>query len=275
VTLPAPFQIGLACYAAALVAAALALRDGPRLATIARLALACGAMVHGASLASSAHASGRFPITSLREFVLALVAAFALAAVLLEVARGMRLACFAAAGVSLALAAATAAFLGHAAADRPADAPDPGTFWPGIHVLLVLAAYASFAVAFTAGVLYLGTRAQLKKHQPPSWLERMPSLETSLRVNRAAVWVGFVSLTAGILVGYLHARNVVAGNEWRLDPKVLLATLTWACYLAVLALALIPRLRGSAVVRLSVGSFAIAILSLWSSAVWSGFHRYP
>ena len=78
----------------------------------------------------------------------------------------------------------------------------------------------------------------------------------------------------GILVGYAQARHVYNRQFDRLDPKIILSTLTFALYAVVLALARRPGFRGRRTALASVAGFFLVMVTFWASIFWSGFHQF-
>lgn len=104
------------------------------------------------------------------------------------------------------------------------------------HVLTVLFAYASFALAFVLGITYVLLFKEIKAKHLGYFYKRLPSLQMLDVMNGRAVIVGWVFLTCGLLIGGIwaseihslpdpHARAMSIG-----DPKILFAILSWAMY---------------------------------------------
>ena len=108
----------------------------------------------------------------------------------------------------------------------------------GIHVSSMLFAYASFALAAVIGVTYVLLHKELKAKHLGFFYARMPSLQVLDRMNYRAIAVGWLFLTAGILVGVVWAGQVKTylGNDPRVqamsvtDPKILVALICWTVY---------------------------------------------
>jgi len=144
----------------------------------------------------------------------------------------------------------------------------------GLHIVATLVAYGLFALAFLAGLLYLVEQRQLKTGGSTLILGFMPSLETFYKLLVNSLTLGVALLTLGTVVGYLFARKQDLPPGWRTDPKVLLTTVTWVAYLAVLGLALAPGFKGRRTALAAVGCFVFVMCTLWAAAFWGGFHQY-
>ena len=259
---------GLAAYALSTVLGILAVRrNDRRLLQGARTAAVVAVLAHAALIVIRGLGEGRFPVDNLHDAFLFLATGLALGALILDTWRGMPVLTLGAVPV------ATAAVLLAAGLQSGGTAP-PG-FWIDAHVLATLAAFCSFALGFVAAVLFLLERQQLKSHARSALLGFMPSLEGLYRIVFRSVWVGVVLLTAGILMGYLYARSLPqTGNEWRMDPKVLMTTATWLAYVIVLTMGLVPSCRGR---RTAIGAavcFVFVAATLWVGIFWSDFHKF-
>jgi ABC-type transport system involved in cytochrome c biogenesis permease subunit len=105
-----------------------------------------------------------------------------------------------------------------------------------IHVLSLLFAYASFALAFVIGITYVLLFKEIKAKHLGFFYARLPSLQALDMMNARANGVGWALLTAGVVVGAIWATQVHASPDPRAramsfaDPKILLAVLCWAMY---------------------------------------------
>jgi ABC-type transport system involved in cytochrome c biogenesis permease subunit len=119
---------------------------------------------------------------------------------------------------------------------------DSPWFW--VHVLSLLFAYASCALAGVLGLIYVLQFKEIKKKHLGYFYTRLPSLQTLDVMNSRAVAIGWLFLTLGVVVGAIWTAQarVQAPDDPNLmamslnDPKVLMAVLTWLIYsFAVLA----------------------------------------
>jgi len=105
-----------------------------------------------------------------------------------------------------------------------------------IHVLSLLFAYASFALAFVLGITYVLLFKEIKAKHLGFFYARLPSLQALDMMNARAIGVGWALLTAGVIVGAVWATQVHASPDPHAramsfaDPKILLALLCWAMY---------------------------------------------
>jgi ABC-type transport system involved in cytochrome c biogenesis permease subunit len=105
-----------------------------------------------------------------------------------------------------------------------------------IHVLSMLFAYASFALAFVLGVTYVLLFKEIKAKHLGFFYARLPSLQVLDVMNGRAIVVGWLFLTCGLVVGGIWATQIHASPDPRAqamsvgDPKILVALLCWAMY---------------------------------------------
>ena len=104
-----------------------------------------------------------------------------------------------------------------------------------IHVLTMLFAYASFALAFVLGVTYVLLFKEIKAKQLGFFYARLPSLQVLDSMNQRAIVFGWVFLTVGLIVGWIWA-GLAPANDPRVqamhlqDPKIFLALVCWGVY---------------------------------------------
>jgi ABC-type uncharacterized transport system permease subunit len=144
---------------------------------------------------------------------------------------------------------------------------DSPWFW--VHVLSLLFAYASFALAAMLGLIYMLQFKEIKKKHLGYFYTRLPSLTTLDVMNLRSMTIGWVFLTLGVVVGIIWASQarVSAPDDPNLqamglnDPKILIAIITWAVY----AFALLSRRAMGWSVRqtawLSAVGFVIVLLN--------------
>jgi ABC-type transport system involved in cytochrome c biogenesis permease subunit len=105
-----------------------------------------------------------------------------------------------------------------------------------LHVVSMLFAYASFALACVLGVTYVLLFKEIKAKDLGFFYARLPSLQALDAMNGRVVTIGWLFLTIGIGVGALWATQIHASSDPRVqamgigDPKILVALLCWVVY---------------------------------------------
>src|SRR4029077_18930493 len=84
-----------------------------------------------------------------------------------------------------------------------------------VHVLSVLFAYASFALAFVLGITYVLLFKEIKRKHLGFFYARLPSLQTLDAMNGRAIVVGWLFLTVGLLVGGIWASQIQTSPDPR------------------------------------------------------------
>ncbi len=119
-------------------------------------------------------------------------------------------------------------------AERPPSLDSP---WFAVHVLALLCAYASFALACVVGVTYVLLFKELKAKHLGFFYARLPSLQVLDQMNSRAVSVGWFFLTLGLVVGTVWLLQVQSNTTdpriqamSLLDPKIFIVLLCWVVY---------------------------------------------
>jgi len=131
-----------------------------------------------------------------------------------------------------------------------------------IHVSFILIAYAGFALAFIAGIMYLLLFAEIQRHRFGLFYSRLPSLEFLDKLNIRSVLTGFAFLTCGIGIGMINA-NKAWGFFWEWDPKLTVVFLNWLIYLYFTVSYQWFDWRGQRTAWLSVLGFVVVIVSFF------------
>jgi len=107
-----------------------------------------------------------------------------------------------------------------------------------VHVAVLLFAYASFALACMISITYVLLFNEIKAKHLGYFYARLPSLHVLDRMNMRAVTIGWVFLTAGVVVGVVWAlqtdfralQDPRAKAMTVMDPKIFIALVCWALY---------------------------------------------
>jgi ABC-type transport system involved in cytochrome c biogenesis permease subunit len=105
-----------------------------------------------------------------------------------------------------------------------------------VHVITMLFAYASFALAGVLGLTYVLMFNEIKAKHLGFFYTRLPSLLILDVMNGRAVAVGWIFLTIGVTVGAIWAMQVQGSPDPRAqamsiaDPKILVAVVSWVLY---------------------------------------------
>jgi ABC-type transport system involved in cytochrome c biogenesis permease subunit len=137
-----------------------------------------------------------------------------------------------------------------------------------VHVLAMLFAYASFALAFVLGITYVLLFKEIKAKHLGFFYTRLPSLQTLDKMNGRAVVVGWLFLSAGLLVGGVWASQIGGSSDPRAqamrvaDPKILFALVSWGTYTFALFARRAIGWSGRRAAWLSALAFVLVLLNL-------------
>ena len=136
-----------------------------------------------------------------------------------------------------------------------------------VHVLSMLFAYASFALAFVLGITYVLLFKEIKAKHLGYFYARLPSLQVLDVMNARAVVVGWLFLTCGLTVGIVWATQIAGSPDPRAqamhvaDPKILFALISWIMYSFALFARRAIGWSGRRAAWLSAAGFVIVLLN--------------
>ncbi|EEG77747.1 c-type cytochrome biogenesis protein CcsB [Dethiobacter alkaliphilus] len=154
--------------------------------------------------------------------------------------------------------------------------PGIKSFWLFTHIVTVIIAYGTFAMAFVTSLMYLLVDNQLKKKKFSTITQKLPSLDALDLYIHKLVSVGFFLLTISIILGAIWAQNVW-GAYWRWEPKEIWSLVTWIIYAAYLHTRLASGWQGRKVAMLNSFGFATVLFNyvVVRFIFASGMHQYP
>ena len=138
---------------------------------------------------------------------------------------------------------------------RSEQTADSSTLFLVLHVGLVLAAFAGFAVAAGLAGLYLWQERRLKRRESGIFRLAAPALVSLDDLAARTTALALPALTLGIAVGV--ARLVDRGDG--LDALGVGSFVTWAVYATVVATRYGLHWRGRRVARLTVAAFCLVV----------------
>ena len=154
--------------------------------------------------------------------------------------------------------------------------PELISFWLFAHIITVIVAYGTFAMAFVTSMMYLLVDNQLKRKKFSALTTKLPSLDTLDLYIHKLVSVGFFLLTISIILGAMWAQNVW-GSYWRWEPKEIWSVITWIVYAAYLHTRLASGWQGRKVAMLNSFGFATVLFNyvVVRFIFSTGIHQYP
>jgi ABC-type transport system involved in cytochrome c biogenesis permease subunit len=136
-----------------------------------------------------------------------------------------------------------------------------------IHVMAMLFAYASLALAGVLGLTYVLMFNEIKAKHLGFFYTRLPSLRVLDVMNGRATAVGWIFLTVGVVVGGVWALQVRSSPDPRAqamslgDPKILVALASWVLYSFAVYARRVIGWSGRRAAWLSAVGFVIVLLN--------------
>jgi ABC-type transport system involved in cytochrome c biogenesis permease subunit len=203
------------------------MRGSSILYPLARGAFRIGATLQAVAMVELGMASGRIPVDNF--FQTLNLCAFLIAVLFLAVEWKYHFATTAVAHFPLVFVMTLAA-----ATERPMAASIDvrgRETWLAIHIVLVLAGYASLALTAAASICYLIQERRLKNKKPGRLLERLPPLATLDNLISGSLGVAFILITLAVVLVIMW-EFTYSGTAWISDPRVTVSLITWALLLA-------------------------------------------
>ena len=183
----------------------------PRLGSWATILLTAGWALHGAAIVARWFVVENIAISSLFESVSFYTWAIVLVYLVVERIHGFKTV---GAFVSpLALAFMLFALTNPTRAEPLAEALRSGWLRGVTHIVVAFFAYGFFTLAFISAVIYLLQERQLKAKKAPSFLYRLPPLETAQHLSHSMVALGFPALIITIVTGAMWSNDIF-GSFW-------------------------------------------------------------
>jgi cytochrome c-type biogenesis protein CcsB len=228
--------------------------------------LACfGVAFQALSILLRSIAAGRLPLSNMYEFSSTFVLLAGLVYLLFERWYGVRHL----GAIVLPIIVAMCAYIW----SLPADLREINPLIPAlqnqplmtVHVSSAILAYATFAVAFAAAVLFL-----IANRWRVAWL---PSADLLDDLGFRAVTVGFPAMSLVLILGSVWAYRAW-GTYWQWDPKETAALFTWLLYGVYLHTRSLRGWRGSRSAWILIVAFGAVIFTYFGNYVFGGLHAY-
>ena len=224
-----------------------------------------GVGFQGASILLRTFAAGRLPLSNMYEFSTTFVFLAGVVYLLFERWYGVRQL----GAIVLPLIVAMCAYIWL----LPADLREVNALIPALqnqplmttHVSLAILAYATFAVAFAAAVLFL-----IANRWRVEWL---PSPDLLDDLAYRAVTIGFPAMSLVLILGSVWAYRAW-GTYWQWDPKETAALFTWLIYGVYLHTRSLRGWRGSRSAVILLVAFAAVVFTYFGNYVFGGLHAY-
>jgi cytochrome c-type biogenesis protein CcsB len=262
------FMMATGCYLMGTIGYLVYLvRNLSRIHWVAWSFLALGALAHGTGILLQSFAVGHLAVTNSQEalsfFAWVLVATY----LVVQLRLNLR--------ILGSFTAPLAVFFMLASSVIPTQIiPKSGIFqsaWVICHVTALFLANALFALAFSAGVMYLLQERQIKQKHFGYLYRRLPSLERLDEINYYCLIVGFPLMTFGLLVGFTYAINI-GQSIWQWDPKEISAVVSWCIYAILLHERLAVGWRGRRAAWMAILGFSAILITFLGVNLFSKGH---
>ena len=101
------------------------------------------------------------------------------------------------------------------------------SFFVNFHIILLLASFTFFFLAFAQAIIYLIKIRALKKHKSRAIDEDLPSLGKLEKILLGTFNLGWITMTAGLLIAILGAFS---DKNLDINTKVIMGSVLWAIY---------------------------------------------
>ncbi len=152
-----------------------------------------------------------------------------------------------------------------------AGKPEFSGGWLTLHVAMFALAYGAFGLSSVAGLMYLTQERDLKLHKMRALFSLMPPIQRLELVIRILLIVGFLLLTAALVISGAYMRQ--QGRPFTTDFKILWSFFVWAIYCVLLILRWTTWRGGRRLAWGTIAAFTFVLLTFWGSSLMSSIHR--
>ncbi len=128
-----------------------------------------------------------------------------------------------------------------------------------IHASLSITGYTALSLAAIYALMYIIQNNNLKKRKLGHLFLQLPALTYLEKMSLRSVVTGIVLLGIGILLGHYQAQ-VMIGEFWPKDIKVILSDAVWILYVAGFIITSVKKWRGEKMAYMSLYAFLILIV---------------
>ncbi|MFZ1081326.1 MAG: cytochrome c biogenesis protein CcsA [Candidatus Kryptoniota bacterium] len=143
----------------------------------------------------------------------------------------------------------------------------------GVHVACAMIGYSALAISAVYGGLYLMMYHEIKGSRFGIIYRKLPDLQTLEKLSYRSIVLGFVFLTAVILIGYAWLPKAIENFSYT-DPKLLMTDFVWAIYCAALLSRRAMRWTGRTVVIAAMIGFVLTVVSMVAVNALHSFHNF-
>jgi cytochrome c-type biogenesis protein CcsB len=146
--------------------------------------------------------------------------------------------------------------------------------WLTVHVLTCFLGYASFAMAFALGIMYLFKGKGRDGGKVGGAFSRLiPASDAIEELLYQSVALGFVLLSLGIMTGSVWA-HYAWGSYWSWDPKETWSLITWIVYAVMLHARAVRGWRGRRMAWMALVGFVSVLFTYLGVNYLDSLHSY-
>ncbi|MDQ7817586.1 MAG: cytochrome c biogenesis protein CcsA [Melioribacteraceae bacterium] len=144
----------------------------------------------------------------------------------------------------------------------------------GIHVISALLGYSGITISAVYGLLFLLLYKNLRANKFGLIFNRLPSLEILEKLSFYSLMIGFVLLTAAIVIGIVWLPSTFPDFSYG-DPKLIGTAFVWIIYGAGIISKIAANWYGRKVIFFSLAGFVFAVVSLILTSTFANtFHSF-
>lgn len=155
--------------------------------------------------------------------------------------------------------------------DKHGPRPEFTGGWLSLHVALFALAYAAFALAAAASIMFLTQVNDLKVHKLRAVFSLMPPVQRLDQAMGRLLIAGFIVMT--VALGFTALWSEKIGNITPTDPKIIWSWFVWFLYLWLVVTRWKYPQSGRYFAWASIAAFLFLLLTFWGSSLLSPLHH--
>jgi ABC-type uncharacterized transport system permease subunit len=135
-----------------------------------------------------------------------------------------------------------------------------GEFYINLHILLLVSSFTLFFLAFSEAVFYILKARALKAHNSTALDERLPSLEKLEKVLIGTFNLGWITMTAGLLISVIS--SILSQSGFAFNAKIIWGLGIWIFYTFLFFMHIMKKIDTRNLAR-SVTFLFIIVITFW------------
>lgn len=130
------------------------------------------------------------------------------------------------------------------------------------HIILSILAYSTLTVAAFQAVLLAWQEHRLKHHQPTSFIQAFPPMQTMEKLLFEFLWAGLILLTLSLTTGFIYLTDMFTQH---IAHKTVLSVIAWCLFSTLLAGRHLLGWRGQTAIRWTLAGFVCLMFAYFGS----------